>query len=85
MMLLMNDTNGTLATNDEQKTRRFAYDSVVVFFIAPMLTFNIFLVVSVFMERAIPVAIRFILCNILAASEVVILGLGIIFMDIIVL
>jgi hypothetical protein len=41
--------------------------------------------VSVFVEKAIPIAIRFILCNILAAAEVVILGLGIFFIDTIVL
>ena len=84
---MMNDTNGSLATNEEQTTRRFAYYSVcvVVFFIAPMLTFNIFLMVSVFVEKAMPVAIRFILCNILAASDVALLGLGILFADLIIL
>ena len=87
MMLMMNDTNGTLATEEEQNTRRFAYYSlcIVVFFIAPMFCINIFLMVSVLVEKTIPVAIRFILCNILAASEVVILGLGFFFIDIIVL
>ena len=86
-MLLMNGTNGTLTTNEEQITRSFAYYSVcvVVFFLAPMFSFNICLMVSVFVEKGIPAAIRFILCNILAAAEVVILGLGIFFIDIIVL
>jgi hypothetical protein len=87
MMLLVNDTNGTLATEEEENTRGFAYYSVciVVFFITPLFSFNIFLMVSVFVEKGIPAAIRFILCNILAASDVVILGLGIFFMDIIIL
>jgi hypothetical protein len=84
---MMNNTNGSLPTDEEQTTRRFAYYGVcvVVFFIAPMLTFNIFLMVSVCVEKAIPLAIRFILCNILAASDVVLLGLGIFFMALIIL
>jgi hypothetical protein len=86
MMLMMNDTNGTLASEEEQNTLRFYYSvCIVIFFISPMFLFDIFLVVSVFVERAIPVAIRFILCNILAASEVVILGIGMFYMNIIVL
>ena len=86
-MLMMNDTNGTLATEEEQNTRSFAYYTlfIEIVFILPMFFFYIVLMMSVFVEKSIPVAIRFILCNILAASEVVILGLGVILMDIIVL
>jgi hypothetical protein len=57
-MLLVKDTNGTLAT-EEQYIRGFAYYSVciVVFFIVPMFSINISLMVSVFVEKTIPIAI----------------------------
>ena len=85
-MVIMNDSNGTLAT-EGQYTRSFAYYSlcIVVFFIAPMFCINTFLMVSVLVEKTIPVAIRFILCNVLAASDVIMLGLSIFFIDLIVL
>ena len=86
MMLMMNVTNETLAT-EEQHTRSAAYSSVcvVIFFISPLFLFDIFLMLCVVVEKTIPVPIRLILCNILGASELVILGIGMFYMDVIVL
>jgi hypothetical protein len=72
------------STEDPTKhPQLFGYYSlfITLFFLVPAFVFNILLLVSIVMEKTIPAAIRFILANILAASEIVIIGIAIILLQ----
>ena len=58
----------------------FGYYSlfITLFFLTPAFIFNILLLVAIIAERTLPRSIRFILSNIIIASEVVISGIAII-------
>ena len=58
----------------------FGYFSlfITLFFLTPAFIFNILLLVAIIAEKTLPGTIRFILCNIITASQVVIFGLAVI-------
>ena len=53
----------------------FASFFAVLFFLIPVFIFNILLMVAIITEKTIPAIVRLILVNIVAASEVVVIGL----------
>ena len=59
---------------------QFGYYSlfITLFFLTPAFIFNILLLVAIIVERTLPGTIRFILSNIIIASEVVVFGIAII-------
>ena len=61
----------------------FGYYSIFItlFFLVPAFVFNVILLVSIVMEKTIPATIRFILANILAASDIVIIGMAVILLQ----
>ena len=70
----------------EDLSQSFAYQSLftLVFFHLPLFTVNILLLVAIITEKTLPATVRLVLGNIVASSEVVILGqFGFIFYDII--
>ena len=70
----------------EDLSQSFAYQSLftLVFFHLPLFTVNILLLVAIITEKTLPVTVRLVLGNIVASSEVVILGqFGFILYDII--
>ena len=58
----------------------FGYYSlfITLFFLTPIFIFNVLLMVIIIVEKALPATIRLILVNILASSELVILGIAVI-------
>ena len=54
---------------------------ITLFFLVPAFVFNILLLVSIVMEKTIPAAIRFILANIVTASDIVIIGMAVILLQ----
>jgi hypothetical protein len=64
--------------NGTRPSPPFGYFSlfITLFFLTPVFCFNILLLVATVIEKTIPPTIRLILTNIIAASEVVIVGLA---------
>ena len=74
--------NNSTEISEDVITRQghFGYYSlfITLFFLTPAFIFNILLLVAIIVERSLPGTIRFILSNIVIASEVVIFGIAII-------
>ena len=74
--------NNSTEISEDVITRQghFGYYSlfITLFFLTPAFIFNILLLVAIIVESSLPGTIRFILSNIIIASEVVILGIAII-------
>ena len=74
--------NNSTEISEDVITRQgpFGYYSlfITLFFLTPAFSFNILLLVAIIVERSLPGTVRFILSNIIIASEVVILGIAII-------
>ena len=71
----------------EDLSQSFSYYSLftLVFFHLPLFTVNILLLVAIITEKTMPVTVRLVLANIVASSEVVIIGLfGLLFYDLII-
>ena len=69
-----------ISEDDINRQGDFGYYSlfITLFFLAPAFIFNILLLVAIIAEKTLPGTIRFILSNIIIASEVVIIGIAII-------
>ena len=74
--------NNSTEISEDVITRQgpFGYYSlfITLFFLTPAFIFNILLLVAIIVERSLPGTIRFILSNIIIASEVFIFGIAII-------
>ena len=74
--------NNSTEISEDVITRQgpFGYYSlfITLFFLTPAFIFNILLLVAILAERTLPRTIRFILSNIIIASEVVIFGIAMI-------
>ena len=72
--------NSTNRTDISGEHTPFGYYSlfITLFFLTPVFIFNVLLIVIIIVEKALPATIRLILVNILASSELVILGIAVI-------
>ena len=76
----MNYSGETLGNVTTTPIHNFGFYSffITLFFLTPVFIFNILLLVAIVAEKTLPGTIRFILSNIIIASEVVIFGIAII-------
>ena len=80
-----NSSNSSIAL--EELSQSFSYYSLftLVFFHLPLFTVNILLLVAIITDKTLPATVRLVLGNIVASSEVVIIGLfGLLLYDIII-
>ena len=71
------ETHGNITTTPMHDFGFYSF-FITLFFLTPAFIFNILLLVAIIAERTLLGTIRFILCNIITASQVVIFGLAVI-------